>query len=300
MDPHEQHWLAERDTGVEMGLLARLFGAENHVPSVAGRRGTSTPPRARTRDQIPRQEQWRAEAPRVEATWLQPYSLRAYGYLFDVVGESHYQQALETVAGGRTDEGARCPLVTALLVREPRNPHDRHAVRVDVGGQPVGYIPRDDAPFFAEFLKRVEAEQALATCRAWLTGGWDRGGGDRGHFGVRLDLHPDLQLVANAVMLPFGNGRVSVTGEEKSQDYLSELLEANNRVEVIASLEHGNDRITVAIEDQIVGELTGKMSMRYAAWINDLHRADLPVTAEARVIRGERKIEVFLKLARPW
>jgi hypothetical protein len=42
------------------------------------------------------------------------------------------------------------------------------------------------------------------------------------------------------------------------------------------------------------------MSMRFAPWINELEHAGLPATAEARVIRGEKKIEVFLKLAKPW
>ena len=31
------------------------------------------------------------------------------------------------------------------LVPEPKNPHDKNAVRVDVDGLPIGYIPRDKA-----------------------------------------------------------------------------------------------------------------------------------------------------------
>lgn len=270
-----------------MGLLTRLFkSAEASAPPVSAL--------------VPRQDAWHAAAPSVRATWLQPYTFRAGGYLFDVVGESHYQPALEAASGGRTTEGAACPLVTALLVREPRNPYDARAIRVDVGGAPVGYIPRDWTEAFHPVLNELDGVRALATCRAWLTGGWDRGGLDRGHFGIRLDLHEQLHIVENSVMLPFGRGRVSVTGEENCQKYLGDWLGSQDRLEVVAVLCHGNDRITVTLGDHIVGELTGKMSMRFAPWINDVARAGLPTTAEARIIRGDRKIEAFLKLAKPW
>jgi hypothetical protein len=249
---------------------------------------------------IPRQDSWHASAAQVRATWLQTYTFRAGGRLFDVVGESHYQSALEAASGGRTPDGAACPLVTALLVKEPRNPYDQHAVRVDVGGQTVGYIPRDWTSAFHPVLATLEQLGQAATCRAWLTGGWDRGGLDRGHFGIRLDLHDQLHVVDNAVLMPFGNGRVSATGEENWQPYLEELLGVQERIEVIAVLDHSNDRITISVGDEIVGELTGKMSTRYAPWLDQVRGADLTATAEARVIRGQHKIEVFLKLAKPW
>jgi hypothetical protein len=273
-------------TGGVVGILTKLFR-----PGVAGQASTAF---------VPRQESWHAPAPVVSPTWLQPYTFRAGGHVFDVVGESHYQPALEAAAGGRTSEGAACPLVTALLVREPRNPFDARAIRVDVGGQTVGYIPRDWTGAFHPVLAELHRLGTVATCRAWLTGGWDRGGLDRGHFGIRLDLHDQLHVVSNAVLMPFGNGRVSVTGEEKYQTQLAVILGASNRVEVIVALTHGNDRIAVVLGEQLVGELTGKMSMRFAPWINELEHAGLPATAEARVIRGEKKIEVFLKLAKPW
>ena len=41
-------------------------------------------------------------------------------YRVEVVGESHYQEALEAICGGRTEEGARQEC-TATLVPEPTN-----------------------------------------------------------------------------------------------------------------------------------------------------------------------------------
>ncbi len=38
-------------------------------------------------------------------------------------------------------------------------------------------------------------EQQVGACSAIITGSWDRGDGDTGHFGVTLDLaHPDQLL----------------------------------------------------------------------------------------------------------
>jgi HIRAN domain len=235
-------------------------------------------------------------------TWLQPYSFRATGYEVQVVGESNYQDVLEAVSGGRTPDGARVPLVTAALVREPRNRYDRNAVRVDVGGRCVGYIPRDLAPSFGAVLAKVGEAGIPPTCRAWLRGGWDRGVLDRGHFGIVLDLHPDLQVVADAPVLPFGPGRVSITGEEAAQDYLSALLDGQDRAEVIASLEFAGDyRLAVDIGGTKVGGLTPKMSARYAPWVNEVFAVGFPeATCEARLIRGPNKVEAFLKLATPW
>lgn len=45
--------------------------------------------------------------------------------------------------------------VPALLVREPSNSHDPHAVAVYVDGKPVGYIPKKDNQALA---KRIDAE----------------------------------------------------------------------------------------------------------------------------------------------
>lgn len=57
---------------------------------------------------------------------------------------------------------------TLALVREPQNPHDANAVRVEWKGQPLGYVPRRDnsdvarqmdrgAPVKARIVKLKEA-----------------------------------------------------------------------------------------------------------------------------------------------
>ena len=108
-------------------------------------------------------------------------------YSVDVVGESNYQSALEEICGGHTEQGHRYE-IEANLVLEDDNPHDSNAVMVSIEGETVGYLDRSTARSFRIALKAVAPRGAIAKCPAIIVGGWDRGGGDRGHFGVKLDL----------------------------------------------------------------------------------------------------------------
>jgi hypothetical protein len=59
----------------------------------------------------------------------------------EVVGESHYQDALWRVAGSRTDERVRAK-VQAVLLAEPDNHHDPNAIIMSIDGAKVGYLCR--------------------------------------------------------------------------------------------------------------------------------------------------------------
>lgn len=108
----------------------------------------------------------------------------------EVVGESHYQAALARICGGITEDGAhhRCQ---AVLIPEPDNPNDRNAVRVEIDGATVGYLNRQQAKAYQKELRRQRLSGRTLTVEAVIQGGWDRGGGDRGMFGVRLDMPAD-------------------------------------------------------------------------------------------------------------
>ncbi len=111
-------------------------------------------------------------------------------YSIDVVGESHYQEALESVCGGRTEDSQRLK-VEAFLVPEDENPHDPKAVCVYIQEQTVGHLERETARSFREQMAKIGASRRAVKCDAIIVGGWDRGGGDRGYFGVKLDLPTD-------------------------------------------------------------------------------------------------------------
>ena len=108
-------------------------------------------------------------------------------YSIEVVGESHHQSTLEAICGGRTEEGHWME-VTATLVHEDANPHDSNAVRVEIDGRKVGYLSSANARQYRKKLKEAGYPGITAACSAVIVGGWDRGDGDRGHFGVKLDL----------------------------------------------------------------------------------------------------------------
>lgn len=119
------------------------------------------------------------------ATWLQLPAINI-GPQVDVVGEQHYQEALQAVAAGRNAFGTRTRVLTVTLVREPDNLYDANAVRVEAAQATVGHLSRDDAPRFHAIIDRLASAGSPATCRAMLTGGWDRGGGDRGYIGLKV------------------------------------------------------------------------------------------------------------------
>jgi hypothetical protein len=106
-----------------------------------------------------------------------------------IVGESHYQKALELICGGRTEDGEDDRPVVACLNYEPTNRYDPQAVRVDIGGFPVGYLSRDMAKAFRRAVQKAGGEDLTEfEVAAVIRGGWDRGPDDRGHYGVWLDL----------------------------------------------------------------------------------------------------------------
>lgn len=111
-------------------------------------------------------------------------------YSVDVVGESHYQEALEDICGGKTEEGHRLK-VDVFLVLEDDNPHDPKAVCIYIQEQPVGYLDRETARSFRKQLAAAGLKEVAMKCGAIIVGGWDRGRDDQGHFGVKIDLPTD-------------------------------------------------------------------------------------------------------------
>lgn len=101
----------------------------------------------------------------------------------EVVGESHYQEALDQIAGGKTRDGHDL-IVEARLVLENDNKHDPLAVVVYIGAEKVGHLSRGAA---RRFRKEATQNTRVFLCRARITGGW-RDGRSSGYYGVELDM----------------------------------------------------------------------------------------------------------------
>lgn len=105
-------------------------------------------------------------------------------YDFSLVGVSRYLSNLEKVYGtDHTDDAGK--VVDAVLIRE-NNPKDRNAVRVEVQGQPVGYLPPDVARAYRRRLEEGAYLNARGVCKARITSRMYRSIG--ADYVIRLDL----------------------------------------------------------------------------------------------------------------
>ena len=110
-------------------------------------------------------------------------------YEFEVVGESHYQRALQTLAGEHGDDAAEL-LTTAMVVPYDTNKYDDKAVKVLIDGYEVGHLSRDDARSYRRRLAGKKLGMVPAQCGALVMGGFIGRDGTRASYGVRLDLKP--------------------------------------------------------------------------------------------------------------
>ena len=130
-----------------------------------------------------------AKAPPPQPAAPDDVELRGNGkFALPVVGESRYQDNLETICGERTGDGED-RIVDALLVMEDDNPYDRgNAVKVTISGKTVGYLAKDVASAYRQTMKQAGHPKAIATCKARIRGGWKRKNGNLGSYGVTLDV----------------------------------------------------------------------------------------------------------------
>lgn len=189
----------------------------------------------------------------------------------NVVGESHYQDAIAAAAGGRELSGgedeARC---RAVLIPEPNNPHDANAVRVAVQGKTVGYLSREAATDYQPVLMDLHTSGRLGWCHARIAGGGQR------YCGVFLELsEPEALVPANdpgglSILTP--DRTVAVTRRQDHQDVLHNILGARSDAMAYASLAsstiatgkyQGHPCIEVRIDGHRIGEFSQKMSERY-------------------------------------
>lgn len=140
-----------------MGLLRRLLGQEDSKPPVRGK-----------------------------DYWAKYDGTRK----LSVVGESNYQAALLRVSNC-PPKGEHRYDCTALLVREPDNPHDPKAVMVQVEGECVGYLSRHNAARFGPKVKAMEERGEPAICMAFIGRG-----PDHENLGIVLHIPYDGPLLS--------------------------------------------------------------------------------------------------------
>lgn len=113
---------------------------------------------------------------------------------FEVVGESHYQDAIEKIAKLQeakytNNPDAEIQELTAYLIPDDNNPYDDKAVRIDIDGMQVGHLSREDARSFRRRLGAKKLTGQITTCGAKLIGGYVKDGKQLS-YGVVLDIKP--------------------------------------------------------------------------------------------------------------
>lgn len=191
-----------------MGFLQRLFGdgQGKRVATV----GARTAPAQGSADVRP---SWMSEGIQV--------TLHEGSEDLEVVGESHYQDALTEFA---SLQGADVRTGVSLehhvvLAAEPKNPYDPNAVSVWLNGNKVGYLGRDDASQLQSGVIRLHKKHGPVALRCRVIGGGQRG--DRiGMLGVFLTYDPDTfgrrppHLEYAAPTLRTGLAHASATDDE--------------------------------------------------------------------------------------
>jgi hypothetical protein len=115
-----------------------------------------------------------------------------------VVGESYYQDNLKQICGEYSADGIN-NILNAILIHADDNQYDNEAIRVEISGKTVGHMSKTDARAYRTFMRSKDWSGLTAICKAKIAGGWDRGQGDLGNYGVSLDLPSDFIESVNSV-----------------------------------------------------------------------------------------------------
>lgn len=241
----------------------------------------------------------------------------------EVAGESHHEADVRAVfrsRGVKLADGQSSEIdCTALLVPEPRNPHDPNAVEVRVAGHMIGYLPREVAASHNRMLSQLVKGgfQPITRCRIWAVEAQEYQGVDRrGRSVYRPTLHaraslvlddPELCVPANLPpagrhrVLPYG-GALQVRGEEHHMDVLAPLVGPAGAAwayATLVALQAGTGRnektlVELNIDGRPIGQLTPAMSAHYLPAIAHLANTGSSTAAKVLLKGNALKIEAVL------
>lgn len=155
----------------------------------------------------------------------------------EVAGEWYRAESLRALFASHakvSESGAEIRL-PAVLVPDPSNPHDKHAVAVFVDNLHVGYMERPDARKYHSAISELPGGELTVPSRQWLRGTtqdtWAR-------VTLSLPAPPDIECPNPAqedcVILPPGS-TVQVAREEEHMEHLARLLNLYGSETVVAA-----------------------------------------------------------------
>lgn len=229
-----------------------------------------------------RHEQQRHNAD--EAASLVRFRLWGHGWM-EVAGERHHSREIEALFPERVPDDGTEAVFEADLVPEPTNRYDRHAIKVVINGQLVGYVPKEDAGRYQPTLVALGRQGLLGTveARVWASPeieySYEHGGSSRrtGHLHARVTLslaEPHLIVPLNTdpggVELPRGRA-VKVSPDGGAQQASSPWLRPEGEGWVYATLHRIEEslarstraRVEARIDGIAFGTMTPSMSQNF-------------------------------------
>lgn len=236
----------------------------------------------------------------------------------DVVGESFHEAAIRSLFPKQIGQDHEV-FLTASLIPEPTNKWDRHAVKVVVKGQHVGYLSKEDAPNYQPMLAALVAHGMLPVTKCRIYGseydewiGTDRRGRDitRQTFSSSVSLtldEPYLCVPVNLpprvphTVLPHGQA-VQVRKEENHQDVLRRYVGQHGEVWAYGTLHTVVDQTTkvakelieIRIDNERIGDLTPAMSLAYLPIVTQLAERGRAAAVKVIVKGNQIQAEVVL------
>ena len=227
----------------------------------------------------------------------------------EIVGENHRRDAVRDVFRAHGGRSGGETAAEAVLVPEPGNPYDRNAVRVDIDGKAVGYLPREDAARYADVLQRMilAGLAPLTTARLWArndSGTW--------RSRITLDLaEPHLIFPINpkptgrTAELPPGT-TFQVTGEELHLDVLAPLV-TQQEAPLWVALRRGTvqgarsvkEVVEVYVNGSHVGHLSAAKGQEYTPLLTTLEEHGVTAIAHAKITGNSLAVNISINAARP-
>lgn len=191
----------------------------------------------------------------------------------------------------------------AVLVPDPSNPYDNHAVAVFVDDLHVGYMERADARKYHRAIAGLPESELVAHSRQWVRATdhdtWAR---------VTLSLPDPAELqcpnpaTEAHVVLPPGS-TVQVTREEEHMEHLGTLLKRYGTERVVAASLRGVteqrprsivELVVVEIDGQPVGVLSPTQTANFLPLLRRAESAEVGVVCRASLRGNALKADVAL------
>lgn len=233
----------------------------------------------------------------------------------EVAGEA-FREAEITRAIGRSpgvDEEIEVT-VTAHLVPEPDNPHDKNAISVRINGEVVGYIERDQTRQYKNAVHRIAASGCVAstTARVWVVRRLHNQDGTRFYSRITVALPAEgIALPENDPpttaysILPWGSA-VQVSGEEEHFDVLKRYVPKSgiglvlltlHRAEKLLKSGASRELAEVRVDGRRIGELSPATSKHFLPIIDHVD-SGLSVAAWGRIKGSALTAEVTVQGAK--